>query len=134
MAWDINREIARHICLAQISSDAGKHKYILNMKGDDKAWQFGYSEKDKQIVKAIRLIDSVPISKIDFRYYVVETPDQRGNKSRLVYFYDCRNKLQISFHTFDGRIKKHINKGVYMFWDNGSSRDAAAKLIKIYYL
>lgn len=134
MAWDINREIARHIALAQIASDAGKRIYRLHIKGDKRAVKFGYSEKDKEILKAISLINSVDISTVDFRYFVTEEPDQNGIKSRVVYFYDTKNKLQISFHTFCGKIKKHKGEGTFMFWCGKQSAQFTKKLIEIYYL
>lgn len=134
MSWNINREISRHICLAQIASDAGKGKYRLHIKGDENAVALGYPEKDKEILKAISLINSVDISTTDFRYCVTEESDQNGTTSRIVYFYDTKNKLQISFHTFCGKIKKHKGEGTHMFWCGKQSAQFVKKLIEIYYL
>ena len=132
--FDINKEIARHICLAQVSSDAGKRIYILKMEGTRRAIEWGYTSKDKELIKAIELINSVKITETQFRYFVIEKPDQNGHKSRIVYFYDTLNKLQISFHCFCGKIKAQKGKGVPMQWDKRNSRANCKKLIKIFEL
>lgn len=132
--FNINKEIARHICLAQVSSDAGKRIYILKMEGTRRAIEWGYTSKDKELIKAIELINSVKITETQFRYFVIEKPDQNGHKSRIVYFYDILNKLQISFHCFCGKIKAQKGKGVPMKWDKGNSRENCQKLIEIFNL
>lgn len=132
--FDINKEIARHICLAQVSSDAGKRIYILKMEGTRRAIEWGYTSKDKELIKAIELINSVKITETQFRYFVIEKPDQNGHKSRVVYFYDKINKLQISFHCFCGKIKAQKGKGVPMQWDKRNSRENCQKLIEIFNL
>ena len=110
--FNLNKEIARHICLAQTASDAGKGLNILSLEGDKRAKLWGYSLKDKEIIKAISLINSSKITECQFRYYVVEMPDQNGNKSRVVYFYNTQEKIQISFHTFCGEIWRYIRAAV----------------------
>lgn len=132
--FDINKEIARHICLAQVSSDAGKRIYILKMEGTRRAIEWGYYSKDKELIKAIELINSVKITETQFRYFVIEKPDQNGQKSRIVYFYDTLNKLQISFHCFCGKIKAQKGNGVPMKWDKRNSRENCQKLIEIFNL
>lgn len=132
--FNINKEIARHICLAQIASDAGKGIKILHMEGDRRPKLWGYYSKDKELIKAIELINSSKITECQFRYFVTEMPDQNGHKSRVVYFYDKINKLQISFHCFCGKIKAQKGKGVPMQWDKRNSRENCKKLIKIFEL
>ena len=132
--FNLNKEIARHICLAQTASDAGKGLNILSLEGDKRAKLWGYSLKDKEIIKAISLINSSKITECQLRYYVAEMPDQNGNKSRVVYFYNTQEKIQISFHTFCGEIKNHKNKGVPMQWDKRNPRENCQKLIEIFNL
>ena len=131
----IDKEIARHICLAQIASDAGKNIFRISIKGDEKAKLRGYNQKDVELLKAIRLIDSVPAEKTKFKYFVKQAKDQNGYTSRIVYFYyNDEIKQQISFHCFNGKIKKLRNKGCVMSWDRGSSVFSVKILIKIFSL
>lgn len=133
--FNIDKEIARHICLAQIASDAGKNIFRISIKGDEKAKLRGYDQKDIELLKAIRLIDSVPVEKTKFKYFVKQAKDQNGHTSRIVYFYyDNKSKQQISFHCFSGVIKKLRNKGCVMSWDRGSSVFSVKILIKIFSL
>ena len=104
------------------------------VEGDKRAKLWGYSLKDKEIIKAISLINSSKITECKFRYYVAEMPDQNGNKSRVVYFYNTQEKIQISFHTFCCEIKNHKNKGVPMQWDKRNPRENCQKLIEIFNL
>lgn len=133
--FDIDKEIARHICLAQIASDAGKNIFRISIKGDEKAKLRGYNQKDVELLKAIRLIDSVPAEKTKFKYFVKQAKDQNGHTSRIVYFYyNDGIKQQVSFHCFNGKIKKLRNKGCVMSWDRGSSVFSVKILIKIFSL
>ena len=134
--FDINKEIARHICLAQIASDGGKRIYRHQMAGSNRASKNGYGQKDLEILKAIALINSVKPSLTEFKYWVEQRPDQNGNKSRVVYFHHKQSGMQISFHSFIGEIKKLVGKGVPTSWDRnpGASSANVAELIKMYKL
>ena len=134
--FDLNKEIARHICLAQISSDGGKHKYLHQMKGSKRAYKNGYSQKEVELFKAISLINSKEKSLVDFSFWVEQRPDQNGNTSRVVYFHHKGSNSQISFHCFGGEMKKLVGKGCPTSWDRnpGGSHLTTNKLIKLYKL
>lgn len=113
---NIEREIARHIVLSQISSDAGKGIKELHINGDKKAYKLGYKIKDAHIEHAIKLINKNKLN--SFRYWVERKPDQNGHMSNVVYFTYKNNeiRLQISFHCFSRTIRGHVNKGVITEW------------------
>lgn len=130
-----DKKIAESIILAQVASDGGKNipdiNHILNQAYP--IWKKGYKEKDRYILKAIYLINMSKNSR--FRYYVTEGDIPN---STLVYFnYNDRKgeKLQVSFHTFNAKIKQWISKrknpAYVTTWDEGSSRNNCLKLKEI---
>ena len=134
--FDINKLIARHICLARICSDSGKGKRFFYIKGSNKAYSAGYSDKELHILLAIKYLNSKSPSQVDFSYYVKERPDQNSNLSRVVYFYNKKLHEQISFHTFGIYVKRLKNKGTKMSWNRqvNSSYKIIINLIKLYNL
>lgn len=132
--FDLNKEIARHICLAQIASDGGKGIYRHHMAGSDMASKNGYCQKEAELLKAIRLINSVKPSKAKFSYFVKQELDQNGRTSRVVYFHHKNGGEQISFHCFGGRIKHLVGKGYLTRWNKNtaSSSKGVARLISLY--
>lgn len=98
----LHEAVAKYICLAQASSDAGKNIYnpIQEFSGWEKALcEQGYINKTHFILKAIDLINRSKDS--GFCYYCEIKPDQNGWSSIITYFsfrlYGERK--QISFHT-----------------------------------
>lgn len=125
---NIDKKIAESIILAQVASDGGKNipdlQHIFHKAYP--VWLKGYEEKDKYILKAINLINMSRYSK--FRYFVTigDIPN-----SILVYFNykdERGRKLQVSFHTFNDKIKQWISKRskprYVTVWDEASSRQA----------
>lgn len=131
---NIEREIARHIVLSQIASDAGKGICELHINGDKKAYQLGYIIKDAHIEQAIKLINKNKLN--SFRYWVERKPDQNGNASNVVYFIYKKNgvRLQVSFHSFKRTIRGHVGKGMITEWDKKSSRKSCESLIEMFNL
>ena len=132
--FDLNKEIARHICLAQIASDGGKGIYRHHMDGSDIASKNGYCQKETEILKGIKLRNSVRPSLAKFSYFVEQKPDQNGNTARVVYFHHKNGGEQISFHCFGGGIKRLVGKGCLTRWNKNisASSNAVAQLISLY--
>lgn len=127
----MTKEIARLIVLAQAASDAGKGIDTmigqLKVKLQNKPNQ-GYYYKDQAILDAIRLIAAHHFQ--DVHFFVCK--DEEKKAKYLVYF-DIKfggQRLQISFHSFDGRLRPFIkrNKNSWTAWDHGSSRENALLL------
>lgn len=105
----MTKEMARLLVLAQASSDEGKNisklSYLLTNKLYEKACN-GYSEKDRCIYELIQLIARYPQK--DVHFYVCK--DEQKVAKYIVYFDVVFNghKAQISFHSFDGRLKRFL--------------------------
>ena len=158
---DVNSKIAGYICLAQQASDAGKGRYIVFRKKDDKSIEMNdgyvrrgrrdyqknkknyaqrnaYSVKEEFILRAINLIRN---TKSNFNYFIEASPDQNGFASYITYF-DFKiegKRFQVSFHTpqnLGKKLKKYINTGRKTRWDHavGGSVIACQELIKYYNL
>ena len=158
---DVNSKIAGYICLAQQASDAGKGRYIVFRKKDDKSIEMNdgyvrrgrrdyqknkknyaqrnaYSVKEEFILRAINLIRN---TKSNFNYFIEASPDQNGFASYITYF-DFKiegKRFQVSFHTpqnLGKKLEKYINTGRKTRWDHavGGSVIACQELIKYYNL
>ena len=57
-SFSLQKEIARHIVLSQIASDAGKRIYELNIRNSSATANRGYAAKDQHILAAIKLINN----------------------------------------------------------------------------
>ncbi len=131
------KKIIEKVILAQIASDAGKGIYDLvdtssKVIGKEvkRAVRQGYDVKVKYILDAIKLVNATP--KCGVNYYVINTPDQNGHDSDLVYF-DIRlngMRYQVSFHSPVGSFAPYYNKGRKTHWDEKSSRKACLAMLK----
>ena len=133
---DKTKSIIKNIILAQIASDGGKNiKTLQNMKGAKEASKKGYAVKDKYIKTAITLINTTPMSGIN--YYVEEKPDQNGYPSMVIYFDIKLNekRYQISFHSPKNRttLSHFCSKGRKTRWTKeiNGSREACIELASI---
>ena len=128
----INREIAKAIISAQMSSDGGKDIATVNCnKGLKRGpYYMGYALKDTYILRALKMIMS---TKNDFSFYVKEEPDQNGYASVLVYFeYNYGGKRQVSFHTparKAGDLYKFVGKGRKTHWNGAHTSRANCELL-----
>lgn len=138
-SFSLQKEIARHIVLSQIASDAGKRIYELNIRNSSATANRGYAAKDQHILAAIKLINNSR-GQSGFYYYCVKKGDQNGNPSKIIYFSfkgEDGKRYQVSFHSFaGGEIKRmaQANKGLMIHWDHKDSRLACAKLIELFNL
>lgn len=138
-SFSLQKEIARHIVLSQIASDAGKGIYELNIRNSSATANRGYTTKEKHILAAIKLIDNSR-GQSGFYYYCVKKEDQNGNPSKIVYFsFKGKNgkRFQVSFHCYSGgeiKEKAQANKGLMTHWDHKNSRLACKILIQDYCL
>lgn len=132
----LEAKIALEICLAQISSDAGKGIYELCCRYCEDAQDQGYAAKTSHILNAIKLIDK---SRTHFRYSVVKTEDQNGYDSCLIYFEfkeNGRYPQQVSFHSpWDStpkELKKKVGKGYSTCWNGqcGGSRAVCSYFVR----
>lgn len=137
-SFSLQKEIARHIVLSQIASDAGKRNYELSIRNSSSTARRGYAAKDQHILAAIKLINNSR-GQSGFYYYCTEGKDQNGNPSRIIYFSfkeENGKRYQVSFHSFakKGEIKRlaQANKGFMVHWDHKVSREACAKLIQLF--
>ena len=136
------KEIAKAIIMAQVASDGGKGiEDICRITHKSYPyWYQGYNAKDDLIIKAISLINKSKNSA--FRYHVWKG-DLYGwsGASCIVYFettFMGDQKLQVSFHTFDERVKRFIlrrfNRGYKTEWNEllGGSREDVITLASRY--
>lgn len=130
--FNLELEIIKHICFAQIASDYAKE--IYNIKTNKKYKQlpikdwryklYNYKLKDAHINMAIKLINS---HKSNIKYYVTKAYDQNHNASYIIYF--LIDGKQISFHGF----RKRKLGGTPMHWTRRfDSRDTVINLIEKY--
>lgn len=108
-------EIAKTIVYIKVANNGAKNKkslYKIN-KHSFGIWKKGYKIKDDLILKTIILINKSNDSM--FRYYI--SRDTIKPNRYIVYFnFKLKNNkngayrnYQVSFHTFDKRIKKYIS-------------------------
>lgn len=138
-----DRQVARAIVMAQMSSDAGKGKVWrdpIPVKSRVVP-NFGYAFKEPMIVRALMLIDSQKESV--WHYYVEQTPDQNGFLSVLVYFETkdpvTGKRLQVSFHNPFWKcqyLPNWVGKGRKTRWNKrvGGSREDCDRIITIFNL
>jgi hypothetical protein len=136
-----DRQIARAIVMAQMSSDAGKKIYWDDRTPVQSAGgQLKYRIKLPEIIRALRMIDNAKSTA--WRYYVESTPDQNGYPSVLVYFeMKCADgrRVQISFHNPANQsqaLARWIGKGRKTRWNRqiGGSRADARLLVELFEL
>ena len=140
---NINKIIAIKLCQAQISSDAGKGLYRLDLSENKNSERFavyhGYAAKERYIEDALKLISK---NKTDYNFWVEVGPDQNGYNSYVVYFEFKLGgeRYQISFHNpirmRNQCIKRFVNKGRKTRWNKstGSSVMSCQRLIEYYQL
>lgn len=131
----LNEAVARYICYAQMSSEAGK-SYNRSFSSSSKRtrnyieyiYSKGYYFKEYYILKAIELIARSKNS--GFHYSVVDGYDQNGYQSYIVYFnFKIDNtRHQISFHVFCNDFHKYVKKSSKTYWDEKSSYYASHEL------
>lgn len=130
--FNLDLEIIKHICFAQIASDYAKYDYDLATNKTYKQFPikdgryklYNYKLKDRHINMAIQLINS---HKSNIRYYVTKAYDQHHNASYIIYF--LIDGKQISFHGF----RKRKLGGMPMHWTRRfDSRDHVIYLINKY--
>ena len=129
----VNREIAKAIIAAQVSSDGGKDIATVECNKSLKRgpYYMGYALKDKYILRALKMIMS---TKNGFAFYVNAEPDQNGYASVLVYFeYTYGSvKRQVSFHTpasKAGELYKFVGKGRKTHWNGAHTSRANCELL-----
>lgn len=140
MKCGLNEAIARELILAQAASDGGKNiKDLLDLThtvpGLKSAYKEGYSDKDKHIRKALKLIQRSH-GKSGFSYYVTKDPEilYRWEPMNLIYFNFKVDgiRFQMSFHSpyefLDDEKDNKSNKKHMTHWDRKDSRYAARVL------
>lgn len=132
-----DKNIARQIVLAQISSESGKGHDDLVIKEDRGPHRLGYGLKSRFIKNAINMINKSKESRIS--YWCVENPDQNGYPSIITYFLyrGPEGRFQVSFHTpynMAGSLIPFIGKGMKQRWNKviGGSHEACENLIEIF--
>lgn len=133
----MTKEMARLLVLAQAGSDEGKNisclSELLPKKLYEKAAWNGYVLKDICIYELVKLISRYPQK--DIHFFV--TKDEQKVSKYIVYFDVVfgGNRRQISFHSFDGRLKRFLNGSrkshvKWACWE--SSRENAYELGRFY--
>ena len=132
----MTKEMARLLVLAQASSDEGKNintlSCLLPKRLYEKAYR-GYPMKDICIYELLQLIAKHPQK--DVHFYVCKD-DQKVSKYS-VYFDIVFNgrRAQISFHSFDGHLKRFLlgSRKSHVEWASWeSSRQNAYELGLLY--
>ena len=137
-----DRYAARHIILAQSASDGGKYDWEEAKKRKiprflipsdphacKRAWTQGYPAKDEHILCALREI-ARRRGACGIRFFV--RPD--GDIARYLVYFTFKiegERYQISFHSFDDRLRRFIKAGDrthHTRWDHKISRDACCVL------
>ena len=144
MTSKVDRQIARAIVMAQLSSDSGKGFHwedgTPTPANSRAANDLGYTLKLPEIIRAIRMINSV--KETVWRYYVEQAPDQNGHDSYIVYFEtkdESGNRIQISFHNPAWKSQElacWAGKGRKTRWNRcvGGSRDDAKRIVELFNL
>ena len=135
--------IAETLAGAQYASDCGKfHKLsecerknteilaeLLPESLRKRAENLGYRLKDCLIMQAIMQISMQKCG--SFRFWVEK--DAEGIADYLVYFdVKCEKRMQISFHSFNGKLRKFCEKSRNSrgHWDEKSSRAACIEMMR----
>lgn len=133
--FNLNLEIARHICLAQKASEEAKEYCNRDFRDEY------YSEKRLHVEIAINLMNkNVHPESCDFNYFVDECTMYWSGEYRpaqIVYFTYRRKgkRLQISFHVPPPeRRRSRSYKGLNTKWDHKSSHRSCEELIRIFNL
>ncbi len=136
-----DRQIARAIVMAQMSSDSGKDIHWNDgTPVQSSGGQLKYHIKLPEIIRALRMIDNT--KNTAWRYYVESAPDQNGYPSIVVYFeMKCADghRMQISFHNparQSRALERWIGKGRKTRWNHqiGGSRADARLLVELFEL
>lgn len=137
----MNKHIAKKIALAQRASDIGKYfklseeeRCASDMLGDllgesvdARAINFGYRLKDEAIFDAIQGIGHNPECGFHFR---VTIDDEK--KAKFIVYFDFRlngKKVQVSFHSFDVRLCRYVEKQKGGHWNRKSARNTCIELL-----
>ena len=138
----MNKHIARKIALAQRASDFGKYYKLsddaisdsvvlgslLGDSDDNRAYKYGYRMKDQAILDAVMGISHNPNSGFHFR---VTIDDEK--LARFIVYFDFRvidERIQVSFHSFDKRLARYVEKARSGHWDRSSARKACISLLQ----
>lgn len=106
----MTKEIARLIVIAQASSDAGKGiTDLLDLLKPElyKKAQWGYPEKDKAIYSLLCLLSRNPQK--DVHFYVCKDVDKIADFIIYFDFMLDQSKVQVSFHSYDKRVKRFVH-------------------------
>lgn len=132
----MTKEMARLLVLAQASSDEGKNINRLSCLLPNRLYEkacCGYLMKDVCIYELIQLI--AKHHQKDIHFFV--TKDEQKVSKYIVYFDIVfgGNRCQISFHSFDGRLKRFLagsrkSHVEWACWE--SSRENAYELGRFY--
>ena len=138
MKMTVNKKIALLLIKAQAASMAGKCQLWKASFCLDRMVRYerktGYRYKEKNILDALYLITH---SKNIFKFSVIQTEDQNGYWSVLIYiFFSIEGKhFQMSFHTPYGKASNELisysSKGCKTHWDKKSSLITAEKLYEM---
>lgn len=126
------KDIFKRICYAQIASDGGKS--IETLKNyNEKIWLQGYKAKDREIKRALELIESG--NGFNVKYYIAKDYFSKnlGGWVFIVYFnYKDSNgtRKQISFHSFNQELENKVNSNYVTRWDRNSSRENVIDLLE----
>lgn len=117
----VERRIAEAIILAQAASDGGKYlqSKICHVPGTfaeeaKKAWTSRYPEKDRQIRRAIALIQKSGTP--DFRFSIVIDKEK---KARFIVYFNFTidgRRGQVSFHSFDKSLERLVSGSQVTSW------------------
>ncbi len=142
-----SRPIAQAIVFAQIASDGGKWgnprfdsddlliaKSSVSSKKANKCFKRGYSGKDGNILKAIRLIQKSHSEEFHFAVTRNYITDFWGvvKPQYIVYFNFMVDgeRQEISFHSFDPALDRYVREDQKVFWRQQYSRTTAAWLAR----
>ena len=125
------KDVFKRICYAQIASDGGKG--IDNLKiFAPTIWCKGYSAKDREILRAINLINAGKGYSVKYSVKYDHTSRRMGD-CYIVYFTykvdGCRK--QVSFHSFNRLLEQYqvANNDHIVRWDGKSSRQNVLELL-----
>lgn len=138
----MERKVAFLIATAQRASDFGKFDrldhddqaasnvlgQLIGKAADELCRYWEYALKDVCVRKAIHRIKSNPNSEFHFRV----TPSEMVGPKYVVYF-DFKvegKRRQVSFHSFDGKLARFVERKPTGHWDRKSSRQACIDLLR----
>lgn len=124
-------KIAELVLRTQNASDGGKGiDDLVNSARSVTDNKAAYVQKDRLLLATIELING---GKSNWRFAVADCGDF-SRRCWIVYFQTRINgeKVQVSFHTFNGEVERFRRNSFRIKWDHGDSRESAQLAYKFY--